>query len=359
MVCGYGNARAGHLFAALFAESTDEWLARHDLTAEQYQKLYDEYIPKGFRPLWATSYRTKSGPMFAVNFVKDTTVAAAKHNMTENQFKNEMRTKQKNGFRLLSVAASSTEPAAGPDVFDKTMKQYMKERSIPAGTLAVSFQSKLIVEKAYGFRDTEKIQRLEPNDPLRIASVGKPITAAAVRNLIAQGKLTLDTKAFPFLGIKPLPNAKEDPRLNTITIQNLLEHKGGWDRDTSFDPMFRPIEIAKANGKPGPASQEDIIRYMLGKPLQNDPGTKYAYSNFGYCVLGRVVEKITGQSYTSYIQKELLAPLNIHSIELGRSLPKDRNAREPVYLDPDKGRNVIEPQSKEQEIGRASCRERV
>jgi N-acyl-D-amino-acid deacylase len=138
-----------------------------------------------------------------------------------------------------------------------------------------------------------------------------------------------------------------DPRLQKITIRHLLEHKGGWDRDRAFDPMFRPLEISAALGKKGPAGPEDVIRYMMGQPLQFDPGSRECYSNFGYCVLGRVIEKVTGQSYVEYVRKALLAPLGITSVELGRSLPRDRNPREPIYLDPSKDRNVVEPESQE------------
>ena len=185
-----------------------------------------------------------------------------------------------------------------------------------------------------------------PTDPFRIASLTKPITAAAVRNLIARGTISLDTKVFDYLGLAPLPGERPDARLKDITIRHLLDHKGGWDRDATFDPMFRPLEIAEDLGKPGPATANDVIRTMSGKPLDFAPGTKTAYSNFGYCVLGRVLEKATGQSYTAHIRKDLLAPLGITSIDLGRTLPSRRDGREPFYADADRGRNVMRPASK-------------
>ena len=183
-------------------------------------------------------------------------------------------------------------------------------------------------------------------DPLRLASVVKPITAAAIRKLVHDKKLSLGTRAFPLLGLKPLPGKKPDPRLNDVTIRQLLEHRGGWDRDKTFDPMFRPLEIAAAVGKAGPAGPRDVIRYMMGQPLQFTPDAQSCYSNFGYCVLGRVIEKVTGKDYVSYVRKEILAPLKIESVALGRSLPKDRKPREPVYLDPRMGRNVVQPRSR-------------
>jgi N-acyl-D-amino-acid deacylase len=58
--------------------------------------------------------------------------------------------------------------------------------------------------------------------------------------------------------------------------------------------MFFPVEIAKSLGVPSPAGPGDIVRFMTTRSLDFDPGTRYAYSNFGYCVLGRVIEKISG-----------------------------------------------------------------
>jgi CubicO group peptidase (beta-lactamase class C family) len=137
-----------------------------------------------------------------------------------------------------------------------------------------------------------------------------------------------------------------DKRMRDITVKHLIDHKGGWDSNKAGDPMFRPLKIARALGKRGPATAQDIIRYMAGQPLQFAPGAKSVYSNFGYCVLGRVIEKVTGKSYIEYVRGEVLRPLGVTSIELGRTLPRDRNPREPVYLDPDSGRNVMQPDSK-------------
>ncbi len=103
-----------------------------------------------------------------------------------------------------------------------------------------------------------------------------------------------------------------------------MHHTGGFDRDKSFDPMFRPIEIAKAAGTLPPAMPPEIVRYMMGRPLDYDPGTREAYSNFGYCVLGRIIEKVSGESYGDYVRAQILRPLGITRMRLGRSLESDR-----------------------------------
>src|SRR5438309_151357 len=123
--------------------------------------------------------------------------------------------------------------------FDQDMQRFMRERGIKAATLAVSKDGKLILARGYGFADSNGQRSIRPDDPLRIASVTKPITAAAVRHLIRERRLSPDMKAFAFLGVTPPPESEPDPRLKDITIQHLLDHQGGWDRDKAFDPMFR------------------------------------------------------------------------------------------------------------------------
>jgi N-acyl-D-amino-acid deacylase len=238
-------------------------------------------------------------------------------------------------------------PVTGREVaelraFDDAMLQFMKERDIPAGTLAVMKGGVLILERGYGHLDREGKRPIPPETPMRLASVVKPITAAAIHKLVREGRLSLEDKPFVLLGVKPPPGKEVDPRLRSITVRHLLEHKGGWDRDKAFDPMFRPVQIANELKRQPPAGPRDVIDYMAGQPLQFDPGSRSCYSNFGYCVLGRVIEKVTGRPYVDYVRTELLAPLSITSIELGHSLPAKRNRREPFYCDPGRGRSLFQ-----------------
>ena len=334
-------------FAVLFGEAGQtEWVARHGLTDAEYQKVFDAWVPKGYRPISVTGYLTADGPRFALALVKGGPEWMARHDLTAKDYQTEFETRRASGLRPLAVVGYGKGVAAGTEAFDQAMRSFMKERSIPTGTITVSHHGRILFSKGYGHADRAEKRAILPTDPFRIASLSKPITAAAVRNLVARGSITLDTKAFDYLDLAPDAGKKPDPRLKDITIRHLLDHKGGWDRDVSFDPMFRPLEIAKDLRRPGPATANEVIRYMLGKPLDFAPGTKTAYSNFGYCVLGRVIEKATGQSYTAHIRKELLAPLKITTIDLGRTLPALRDSREPFYADADKGRNVMQPTSK-------------
>ena len=218
--------------------------------------------------------------------------------------------------------------------YDRVINQLMSKWSVPGGSLAVSKDGRLVLAKAYGIADRERNLPVQPESLFRIASVSKTITAVAVLKLVEEGKLDLEAKAFKLLdNLKPVSGKTVDPRIYNITIRQLLQHSGGWNPDQSFDPMFRPTKAALEVGATQPATSETIIRYMLGQPLDFDPGSQFAYSNFGYCVLGRIIEKVTGQSYYDYVMDKILRPAGATSMRLGRSLENERYDGEVHYYD--------------------------
>jgi CubicO group peptidase (beta-lactamase class C family) len=218
---------------------------------------------------------------------------------------------------------------------DSVITELMTRWDIPGGAVGIVRDGRLVYARGFGYSDVASETVTRPDDMFRLASVSKPVTAVAILRLVEEGRLSLDEPAFALLpDLTPLPGATVDPRLASVTVRHLLEHSGGWDRALSFDPMFRPTEIAAATGTPAPASAEAIVRYMLGQPLDFDPGTRYAYSNFGYAVLGRIIERITGASYEGFVQEAVLAPAGVTRMRLGRSLLADRAPGEVRYYDP-------------------------
>jgi N-acyl-D-amino-acid deacylase len=252
----------------------------------------------------------------------------------------------KTGTLALAVATAPRMRAADEPkrlsisaAFDREMETFMSARKVPGGALAVVKEGRLVYARGYGWADRDARIPAKADSLFRIASVSKPITSVAVMKLIEEGKLSLDTKAFPFLNLQPIVASFRDPepRLREITIQHLLQHTGGWDRDKSFDPMFRPVQIATATNSAPPATPTNIIRYMLSRELDFDPGTRYAYSNFGYCVLGRVIEKVTGQSYEKFVREKILAPIGISRMRIGATLDGKQAPGEVRYYTPDAG----------------------
>ncbi|MHC4163251.1 MAG: serine hydrolase domain-containing protein [Planctomycetota bacterium] len=212
--------------------------------------------------------------------------------------------------------------------FDELLTSFMAEHRVPGASLAVVRHGRLVVARGYGWADREEKAPVRPESLFRIASVSKPITAVAVLQLVEAGKLELEDKAVDVLEIRDLV---VDPRLADVTIHQLLRHTAGFDRGRSFDPMFRSVRIARALEVVPPAKPWDIIRFMAGRPLDFAPGQGHAYSNFGYCMLGRVIEKASGEPYEAYVRERVLKPLGITRMRVGKSLRRDRAEDEVVY----------------------------
>jgi CubicO group peptidase (beta-lactamase class C family) len=238
---------------------------------------------------------------------------------------------------LIGAAVFCRQEATPLRSFDDALEGHLKEYGIPGGALAVVRDGRLVLAKGYGLADTEAKIPVAPDSLFRIASISKPITAVAVLKLVEGGKLDLDAKAFALLGLR---REKGDPRLDDVTVRHLLQHTGGWDRERSGDPMFLPFRIAEDLGVPTPPDAGAILRYMAQRPLDFDPGTHYAYSNFGYCVLGRILEKVSGEPYEDYVRKRVLAPMGITRMRLGRSLAEERADGEVRYY------SLTEPRSR-------------
>jgi len=217
--------------------------------------------------------------------------------------------------------------------FDTLLSDFVRDRGIPGASLAVVRDGKLVLARGYGFADRDEKRPVEPTSLFRIASISKPITAVAVLRLVETGKLRLEDRIDELLAPRPwlIEGATFDPRLRQITVHHLLRHTGGFDRDASFDPMFRSVEIAAALGVPPPAKPEHVIRYLWGRTLDFDPGARYAYSNFGYCVLGRAIEKASGVDYETFVRREVLEPLGIRGMRIGATLRSSRAAGEVTY----------------------------
>lgn len=223
--------------------------------------------------------------------------------------------------------------------FDETILTYMETNHIPGAALAIVKNGQLIYARGYGYANREEKTPAAPTSLFRLASVSKPITAVAIMTLVQSGKLTLEDRVFPLLGLKPFLTAdrRPNPRIETITVRQLLEHSGGWDRDKSGDIMFKHFQVAQEMGIASPPDHESLIRWAMGQPLDFDPGSRYAYSNFGFCVLGRVIEKVSGLPYEKYVQTKVLTPMGIHDMRIGKGRLAERFPQEVRYHDPQNG----------------------
>jgi CubicO group peptidase (beta-lactamase class C family) len=236
----------------------------------------------------------------------------------------------------------SGERGAGLAGFDRAMKSFMQERDIECGQLAVARKGSLLLARGYTWTSSATLTT-EPTSLFRIASLSKPVTAAAVLRLVQEGRLSLDARVTALLSLTPPSGRTMDPRLGNVTVRRLLQHTGGWDRDLSFDPTYRhDFAVASALGTRLPVTKANIMTYMNGQKLDHAPGSRYAYSNYGYMLLGRIIEQVSGTDYRTYVQNKILGPRGITRMRPGRTLQADAAPREVRYRSQYKASTVMD-----------------
>lgn len=221
---------------------------------------------------------------------------------------------------------------------DSLVNAYLDTFQLKGASMAIVKDGRLVYAKGYGYADAENKEKVHPGHKFRIASVSKLITAVAIMKLVDEKKFSLSDTVFGKNGIlnDKLYTTARDPRMYHITIKQLLNHTAGWCRRCVGDPMFRAREVARKLRVKSPPNLDDITKFVFARRLWHTPGTEFGYSNYGYAILGKVVEKITGKSYEQYVQ-DLLSPLGIKGIHLSKNLLKDRAPLEVKYYE---GKNV-------------------
>lgn len=218
---------------------------------------------------------------------------------------------------------------------DSYIKQFMRQWRIKGASVAIMKDEKLIYAKGYGWADEEDSVRTEVKHIFRIASVSKLLTATAIMKLVENKMLALDQKPFAkggILDISAFQNIK-DKRVRDITIEQLLRHRAGFSRRRG-DPMFIPNTIRTRMNLDSAPTTDDIIRYVLGRNLDYQPDRGTKYSNFGYLLLSRIIEQVTGMPYESYVKNIILSPMGIHDMHIARNFHDQKFPNEVRYYEP-------------------------
>lgn len=205
---------------------------------------------------------------------------------------------------------------------DNAVSAFMTTYQIPGVSIAITKNEKLVYLKSYGQIGASDNTPVSNNSLFRVASVSKPVTAVGIMKLLEAGKLTLDSKVFgtgSILG-NDYPTTQL-ANLTDITVRHLLHHTVGvWGNDGN-DPMFKNPSM----------NHEQLIKWTLDNyPATTGRGT-YRYSNFGYCLLGRIIEKLSGKTYEQFIKDEVLVPCGITTMAIAGSTISDRKPNEVFY----------------------------
>jgi CubicO group peptidase (beta-lactamase class C family) len=337
-VDGYGVNGQAYYSAIWEKTAGPAWVARHRLTGAQYQAEFDNLVDQNYRLVDVSAYDVGGQLYYAAIFEqKGGRAWIARHGLTSSAYQGQFDNLVSQGFRLKwvtgaaagnsAVYAALFEADAMQDadlaLIDTKINAYMQQQSVPGLSIAITRNERLVYAEGFGHANTTTNESVTPSSLFRIASISKPVTAVAVMELVEAGKLKLDDTVFgpgailgTTFGSSPYSNG-----VKSITVRHLLSHTSGWS-NAGGDPMFANLGL----------SQAQLIGWVLdNRPLAKTPGTAYEYLNFGYCVLGRIIEKRSGQSYETFVKQAVLSGCVISRMRIGANSQAGKAAGEVTY----------------------------
>lgn len=236
-------------------------------------------------------------------------------------------------FILFTISACTEEPEPkDPDPVvqedlvsvDDRVLAFMDQYDIPGSSIAVSKNEKMVYAKGYGLANTSTSEPVSPKSEFRVASISKMFTGVCILKLVEDGSLNLDDKVFGDSGIlgSSFGTATLSDQELQITVDHLLHNSfGGWGIASGGDPIDYFPDY----------NNDQFIEYVLNEwdltyPIEDT----YVYSNTGYWLLARIVEKVSGQSYSDF-SKNLFAPAGISSLHYTKFTIADRRPNEVEY----------------------------
>jgi CubicO group peptidase (beta-lactamase class C family) len=341
-VSGY-NQGGQTRYAAIWDKSSGPpWVARHGLTSTAYQVAFDDLLREGYRLVHVSGYPAGGQSHYAAIWEKSSgPVWVARHGLSSSGYQAAFDEWFYQGFRLKQVSgygigddryAAIWENAGFQwselEAMKQVLEEFMGKYSIPGISVAIAKDGRGVYARALGQANTSTNEALTVKHRFRLASISKPITATGIMKLMEQGRLRLGDKVIgsgSLLGTT-YGNTPYGTGITDITVQELLEHtSGGWPNDSN-DPMFKDKNW----------SHQTLIDWTLNNdPLDNTPGTNWNYSNFGYCLLGRVIEAVTGRDYDDWMKMNILGPSGAKSMELGGNTLAERKPNEVIYYGQD------------------------
>jgi CubicO group peptidase (beta-lactamase class C family) len=223
----------------------------------------------------------------------------------------------------------------GLEAFDEAMQTIMSNNKYPGGTLAVAFQGRMVLNKAYGLakKGFSGSTPMAAEQRMRIASMSKLITAVAAIKAAEQGKLDLDKPFVEIVGYSTQATDYADARVAKVSVRQLLQNHAGWTMDRNQDPMFERV----------PPCPGRSARWLSTMKLDAEPGQLYSYSNANFCLVQQAIEKVTGRKYEEYVKAQIAAPAGIKSWEFATQRGK---SDEPDYLlEGESGNSLIDFES--------------
>ena len=219
--------------------------------------------------------------------------------------------------------------------FDKAIERFMRYWGIKGASFALMKNDSLIYAKGYGYANVADSIECTTSNIFRVASVSKLITAVAIMKLCENGKLNLNSTVFGEDGIlndSLFTHRIRDKKIKNVTVEHLLRHTSGFSNPIG-DAAFNQDIVARTIHKPLPLNLDEMVEYASCNRLRARPGTRYDYSNIGYMVLSKIIEKVTNADYETYVKDSILAPIGCYDMYLAQNYPWQFKDNEVTYYE--------------------------
>ncbi|MEO8706212.1 MAG: serine hydrolase domain-containing protein, partial [Kofleriaceae bacterium] len=192
---------------------------------------------------------------------------------------------------------STLDPAA----IDAWLAAELADRGVVGAQLVIVHEGATVLAKGYGTRSAGAAEPVTPDTPFAIGSVSKQLTCAAANLLADDGKLGFEDKVAKYY--------PELVRAADISLDDLGAHFSGY-RD------YYPLDYMDAR-MAAPIAPDDLLAKYAGMPLDFEPRSRWSYSNTGFVLLGRVVEKVSGLAFGTFLEQRIFQPLEMTHTRFG------------------------------------------
>lgn len=206
------------------------------------------------------------------------------------------------GIVAVTLVAVSVMARADEGFVDRArdMLGSIYTQNTPGAVVVVSRDGEVVFNEAFGMASLELDVPMATDHILRLASVTKQYTAAAILALAEDGKLSLDDPLSKFLPDFPV---------GEVTVHQLLNHTSGIKSYTSIEGYMNSERIRKD------LTTEELVAVFADEPVDFAPGEQWSYNNSGYVLLGAIIEQVTDKPWNEFIRERLLEPLEIESTD--------------------------------------------
>jgi CubicO group peptidase (beta-lactamase class C family) len=233
-------------------------------------------------------------------------------------------------FRLNDTLTNEMSNIPDLLAMDKKVNAYLSKWHMKGASLAITRGDSLVYAKGYGWADEENGLEMTPRHILRMASVSKLITAAGIMVLHDRGDLNINDTVFGPTGIlndSTITALIKDKNYYKITVEHLMRHQAGFRRD----PLFSSRDVMHQLQLDHAPEAEDFYRVVLNRRLKFAPGSWQSYSNFGYLLLSKIIEKVSGMPYDEFIRTEVLEPAGCYDMHIAGTYYEDKRDNEVRY----------------------------